>query len=145
MDASQQVRKLWEVLLYGQTGWEEAQREAVVEGLVRARLVGSVTSTKRVAEGKRIFDLPGGGFCMTKVCCRHGCSDRAFLDSTSHVSDCCKYSPLCRPGSALIHFFSMQKSRSSLCMAVHNRSAFFMSGLYFAHSAWMAAACFPCK
>ncbi|BDA48752.1 Histone acetyltransferase type B catalytic subunit [Coccomyxa sp. Obi] len=65
--SKQQVRKLWEVLLYGQTGWPEAQREAVVEGLVRARLVGSVTSTKRVAEGKRIFDLPGGGFCMTKV------------------------------------------------------------------------------
>ncbi len=62
-----QVRKLWEVLLYQQAGWEAPQRELVVEGLVRARLVGSVTSTKRVAEGKRIFDLPGGGFMMTKV------------------------------------------------------------------------------
>jgi len=61
------VRKLWEVLLYAQPGWGDALRQQVVEGLVRARLVGGVTSTKRVAEGKRIFDLPGGGFMMTKV------------------------------------------------------------------------------
>lgn len=61
-----QVRKLWEVLLYAQPGWGEALRRQVVEGLVRARLVGGVTSTKRVAEGKRIFDIPNG-FLMTKV------------------------------------------------------------------------------
>jgi hypothetical protein len=61
-----QVRKLWEVLLYAQPGWGDALRQQVVEGLVRARLVGGVTSTKRVAEGKRIFDIPNG-FLMTKV------------------------------------------------------------------------------
>lgn len=74
------MRKLWEVLLYGQRGWQEAQRDAVVEGLVRARLVGGVTSTKRVAEGKRIFDLPGGGFCMTKV---------LDIDATSNLCVLC--------------------------------------------------------
>ncbi|KAK9917560.1 hypothetical protein WJX75_005792 [Coccomyxa subellipsoidea] len=64
--SKKQVRKLWEVLLYAQPGWGDALRQQVVEGLVRARLVGGVTSTKRVAEGKRIFDIPNG-FLMTKV------------------------------------------------------------------------------
>ncbi|EIE27453.1 acyl-CoA N-acyltransferase [Coccomyxa subellipsoidea C-169] len=61
-----QVRKLWEVLLSAQPGWGEALRQATVEGLVRARLVGGVTSTKRVAEGKRIFETEAG-FHMTRV------------------------------------------------------------------------------
>jgi hypothetical protein len=64
-----QVRKLWEVLLYSQAGWAAiSRRDEVVESLVRARLVGNVTSTKRVAEGKRIFDFGHQGFMMAKAC-----------------------------------------------------------------------------
>ena len=45
---------------------QSGQGAARLQALVQARLVGSVTSTKRVAENKRIYDL-GSGFIMTKV------------------------------------------------------------------------------
>lgn len=132
------------MLLYGQTGWEEAQREAVVEGLVRARLVGSVTSTKRVAEGKRIFDLPGGGFCMTKVCCRHGCSDRAHLDSTSHVSDCCEYCPSAARVSSSSPFFNAREDKLPLHCSAQQVCPFACQGSTLHTLLGRPPACFPC-
>ena len=64
-----QVRKLWEALLCAQPEMQSGQGAAQLQALVQARLVGSVTSTKRVAENKRIYDL-GSGFIMTKVLLR---------------------------------------------------------------------------
>lgn len=62
------MRKLWEVLLFSRGEWPSMERrDSVVKGLIRARLVGNLTSTKRVAEGKRIFDFGQAGFMMTKV------------------------------------------------------------------------------
>jgi len=61
-----QVRKLWEALLSSQPEMQSGKGAARLEALVQARLVGSVTSTKRVAENKRVYDLDGG-FIMTKV------------------------------------------------------------------------------
>ena len=61
-----QVRKLWEALLSSRPEMQSAEGAARLEALVQARLVGGVTSTKRVAENKRIYDLKGG-FMMTKV------------------------------------------------------------------------------
>ena len=60
------MRKLWEALLCAQPEMQSGQGAARLQALVQARLVGSVTSTKRVAENKRIYDL-GSGFIMTKV------------------------------------------------------------------------------
>ena len=60
------MRKLWEALLCAQPEMQSGQGAAQLQALVQARLVGSVTSTKRVAENKRIYDL-GSGFIMTKV------------------------------------------------------------------------------
>ena len=60
------MRKLWDALLCAQPEMQSGQGAARVQALVQARLVGSVTSTKRVAENKRIYDL-GSGFIMTKV------------------------------------------------------------------------------
>jgi len=61
-----QVRKVWEALLCSQPEMQSGEGAARLEVLVQARLVGSVTSTKRVAENKRVYDLDGG-FIMTKV------------------------------------------------------------------------------
>lgn len=65
-----QVRKLWEALLCSQPEMQSRKGAAPLQALVQARLVGSVTSTKRVAENKRIYDL-GSGFIMTKVLLWH--------------------------------------------------------------------------
>lgn len=70
-----QVRKLWEVVLFSRREWPSMQRrDSVVKGLIRARLVGNVTSTERVAEGKRIFDFGQAGFMMAKVGHAGSCS-----------------------------------------------------------------------
>ena len=61
-----QVRKLWEALLSSQPEMQSGEGAARLEALVQARLVGSVTSTKRVAENKRVYEREGG-FIMTKV------------------------------------------------------------------------------
>ena len=45
---------------------QSGQGAACLERLVQARLVGGVTSTKGVAENKRVYDREGG-FIMTKV------------------------------------------------------------------------------
>lgn len=76
------MRKLWEALLASQAEMQAGEGAARLEALVQARLVGNVTSTKRVAEDKRVYELEGG-FIMTKVglipttrtiiACKHMC------------------------------------------------------------------------
>ena len=61
-----QVRKLWEALLSSRPEMQSGKGAARLEALVQARLVGGVTSIKRAAESKRVYDLEGG-FMMTKV------------------------------------------------------------------------------
>ncbi len=60
------MRKLWEALLSSQPEMQSGEGAARLEALVQARLVGSVTSTKRVVENKRVYEREGG-FIMTKV------------------------------------------------------------------------------
>jgi hypothetical protein len=76
------VRKLWEALLASQAEMQTGEGAARLQALVQAHLVGSVTSMKRVAEDKRVYELEGG-FIMTKVgvnswlctvcACKHMC------------------------------------------------------------------------
>ena len=60
------MRKLWEALLSSRPEMQSGEGAARLEALVQARLVGSVTSTKRVVENKRVYEREGG-FIMTKV------------------------------------------------------------------------------
>lgn len=60
------MRKLWEALLAAQAEMASGRGAAALEVLVQARLVGGVTSTKRVAENKRVYERDSG-FIMTKV------------------------------------------------------------------------------
>lgn len=60
------MRKLWEALLSSRPEMLNGEGSARLEALVQARLVGGVTSTKRVVENKRVYDREGG-FIMTKV------------------------------------------------------------------------------
>jgi hypothetical protein len=61
------VRKLWEVLLRAQPLLAGEAGARMLRTLVQARLVSGVTSTRRVAEGKRIVEFPENGFMMAKV------------------------------------------------------------------------------
>ena len=82
------MRKLWEALLASQPEMQAGEGAARLQALVQARLVGNVTSTKRVAEDKRVYELEGG-FIMTKVgliptmrtniACKHMCWIISFL------------------------------------------------------------------
>lgn len=63
-----QVRKVWEVLLSARPQLQSGEGAELLRALVQARLVSNVTSTKRVAEGKRIIDFGQDvGFMMAKV------------------------------------------------------------------------------
>jgi hypothetical protein len=92
-----QVRKLWEALLASQPEMQAGEGAARLQALVQARLVGNVTSTKRVAEDKRVYELEGG-FIMTKVgliptvrttiACQHICWIIAFLMKRVAMDKC---------------------------------------------------------
>ena len=61
------MRKLWEVLLAAQPEMGGGAGTRLLRPLVQARHVSAVTSTKRVAEGKRIIDFDAQGFMMARV------------------------------------------------------------------------------
>jgi hypothetical protein len=62
------VRKIWEVLLRARPQLQAGPGAGLLRALVQARLVSALTSTKRVAEGKRIVDFGQDvGFMMAKA------------------------------------------------------------------------------
>ncbi|KAK9815493.1 hypothetical protein WJX72_004587 [[Myrmecia] bisecta] len=61
-----QVRQIWEALLYAQPAMRSPAGLAALRDMVQRRLVGAVTSTKQVAENKRIFDVKDSGFVMCR-------------------------------------------------------------------------------